>query len=334
MREDKRFEILDVSPFKELLVRNFEIGMRADTFLARRMPHRSRNGIQKILAEEKITLRGRLVKASYRVKSTDVFWLSIIPSDQIVGDNEAVQLDYLYEDDHIVAVNKGPDIVVHPTGRRLAGTVIQAVYLRMKGQMTANPDMKPRLLHRLDRETSGVLIISKYNEIHRVLQRQFEQRRISKEYVAILEGDVKEDAGEIELPIARDRSSGIGLKMAVDEKRGQHAVTRYEVSERLDGYTVVRARPLTGRQHQIRVHFAAIGHPVVDDLIYKDQKVFLEYVERGLNVPEGFHVLGRHALHAAQLKFYYPPEGAELTIRAPLLRDMADFIRAHRRTRG
>jgi len=334
LQDDKRFEILEVSPFKELLVRRFEIGMRADTFLAARMPHRSRNEIQKILSEEKITLRGRPIKPSYRVKSTDVFWLSIIPRDQIMGDNEAVELDYIYEDDHIIAVNKGPDIVVHPSGRRLAGTVIQAVYLHMKEQMTANPDLKPRLLHRLDRETSGVLVITKYSEIHRVLQQQFEHRKVSKEYVAILEGTLSEDEGQIELPLARDRASGIGVKMAVDEKRGQHALTRFEVTERLDGYTVVRARPLTGRQHQIRAHFAAIGHPVVDDLVYKDEKIFLEYVERGLKVPEGFHVLGRHALHAAQLTFFHPARGEQFAVKAPPAKDMADFIAKHRKTNG
>jgi len=323
---DDREKILELNPFKELDVRPMEIGLRADVFLAKRLPWRSRNDIQNLLDAEKITLRGNPVKASYRVRLSDKFWLSIISPKKILGDNASVELDTIYEDEHIVVINKAPGLVVHPSGRRLAGTVIQAVFMRMRDEMRDNPDLRPRLLHRIDRETSGVLVLSKYDEIHRVLQQMFERRKVSKQYLAIVEGVVEQDTGRIDLPLAHDRSSRIGVKMAIDEKRGMPSRTDYAVVERLPGYTLVAARPLTGRQHQIRVHFAAIGHPVVDDLLYKDEKVFLEYVKRDLKPPEGFAVLGRHGLHAQKITFYYAPEGREATFEAPLTSDMARFV--------
>jgi len=329
--DDERFDILEMNTHKELPVRQHEVSMRADMFLASRMPHRSRNEIQKILADKRITLSGKAVKPSYKVKADDIFWLKTISSDLLVGDNSDIKLDYIYEDKHLIVINKQPDIVVHPSGRRVAGTVIQGVLLHMKEDMTGNPDLMPRLLHRIDRETTGVLLISKYQEIHTPLQWMFEHRKISKQYITIVEGAVEKDSGEIELPLARDRSTGIGVKISVNHEHGQHALTRYEVVERLDGFTVVRAKPLTGRQHQIRVHMAAIGHPVVDDLVYKDEKVFLEYVRRGLNAPEGFHILGRHALHAEQLTCFYPPKDKEVTFVAPLWPDMKEFIEKHRK---
>ena len=323
---DDREKILQINPYKELEVRPAEAGARADVLLAARLSWRSRTDIQNLLAAGKITLAGRTVKASCRVRAGDVFWLKLIPPEKILGRDESVELDVLYEDEHIIAVNKAPGHVVHPSGRRLAGSIIQAVYLYLAGKMRENPDLRPRLIHRLDRETSGVLVISKHEGIHRVLQQMFERRQVSKEYLALVEGLIKNDGGRIDLPIARDRESGISVKMRVDRARGRRAVSEYRVVERFDGYTLVAVKLLTGRQHQIRVHFAAIGHPVVDDLLYKNTKVFLEYVSRDLKIPQGFSVLGRHALHAYKLSFHYPPRGGEIAFEAPLAADMARFM--------
>jgi 23S rRNA pseudouridine1911/1915/1917 synthase len=297
--------------------------MRADVLLAARLPWRSRTDIQNLLAAQKITLGGRPVKASCRVRAGDIFWLKIISPEKILGRNEEVELDILYEDEHIVVLNKAPGHIVHPSGRRQAGSIIQAVYLHLAGKMRENPDLRPRLVHRLDRETSGVLVVSKYDAIHRALQQMFEHRRVSKEYLALVEGLIKIDKGRIELPIARDHESRINVKMCVDAARGRRAVSEYRVVERFEGFTLVAVKLLTGRQHQIRVHFAAVGNPVVDDLLYKNTKVFLEYVRRDLKIPAGFSVLGRHALHAHKLSFHYPPQGGEIAFEAPLAEDMA-----------
>jgi 23S rRNA pseudouridine1911/1915/1917 synthase len=324
-----------------LRVPHSRAGLRADVFLSRELPSLSRTRIRQKIQMGESLLNGRRYSTATRVRAGDEISMSWrgVPEQGPV-----VDLEILYEDSLLLAVNKPAGMASHPVGKRQAGTVVQLARARHAEQIRESlerGDMSfyPTLVNRLDVFTSGVIILALTGPMHKLMQSLVGQRRVTREYVALVEGTVRDEEGSIELPIGPDTASRVRLKMAC-RSGGKESVTTYTVIERLPGHTVLRVMPLTGRQHQIRVHLAAIGHPVVGDLLYKDEALFLashsrtEVVEVSTlpagPLPDSPVSAGplppRHFLHARQARFDHPVTSAEITIEAPLPADFEAIL--------
>lgn len=294
-------------------------GRRLDHYLSRRLIRYTRTEIQEVIRKRARDRNGRPLRPSSPVRPGDEF---IILYPQRQERECSSDIPVLFEDDHLMAVAKPPDMTVHPTARVQQNTLI--VKLR-KTQSEGEP--KLLLCHRLDRETSGVTLLARGSEVAARMVPKFESRDVEKEYLAIVCGEMSQDEGMINLPIGPTRSL-VRLKQGVDHAAGKQAETWFEVIERVKGFTLVRALPRTGRLHQIRVHFSAIGHPIVGDKIYgPDEACFVEFIERGFDSAlKDKLLLSRHALHAASLSFVHPVTGERVRIEAPLPNDMAEFL--------
>jgi 23S rRNA pseudouridine1911/1915/1917 synthase len=315
-----------------LLVPASRAGLRADVFLSRELPYLSRTRIRQKIQMGESLLNGRRYSTATRLRAGDEISLSWrgLPERGPVPD-----LEILYEDGHLLAVNKPAGVASHPMGKRQAGTVVQYARLRYgkiiqesleRGDMT----FYPTLVNRLDVFTSGIVILATTRAVHKAMQALVEQRLITREYIALVEGTLRDEEGLIELPIGTDTTSAVRVKMAC-RSDGRKSATRYAVIERLPGHTLVRVIPLTGRQHQIRVHLAAIGHPVRGDLLYKDEALFLAAQETA-GPSEGLAPLPgplppRHFLHARWASFTHPVTGARVTVEAPLTADFETIVR-------
>ena len=318
----------------EFAVAPGEDGARLDHFLSGRMTWRSRSSIQKLLTRGRVRLGepqaaagpGRL-KASLRVRCGQVYAVRIpIPrreEDLLRGSGGRIEIPVLYEDRWVVAVNKPPGIAVHPAGRILDRTVITEFRRRCAGAGGIDPaDIK--LCHRLDLETSGVLLLSRDPVSMPEFAASFEQRRAHKEYLALVHGAMRDEEGLIDLPIGPARDSAVHLKRAVRPRTGRPARTGFRVERRFRDFTLVRLILFTGRHHQIRVHLAARGHPIVGDKLYgEDETVFLRYLDGALTDADRRRlILPRQALHAAGLRVPHPRLGRDLCVEAPLFPDM------------
>ncbi len=297
-------------------------GLRADAFLSRELPFLSRRRIRQKIQMGESLLNGRRYSTATRLRSGDdilVTWRGCPHRDPVAA------LDVLYEDEQLLAVDKPAGVASHPMGGVQAGTVVQFARQRDAAAIRerlsrGDMDFYPTLVNRLDRLTSGIVLIARTRAAHAAMQDLMKRRLVSKEYLAIVEGEIHDEAGSIEMPIGADAGSRVRVKMAC-RADGRPSLTRYAVVRVLRGHTLLRAFALTGRQHQVRVHFAAIGHPVWGDLLYKDESLFLRYQKRE-GEPDPL-LPPRHCLHAARLSFRHPFSGKEIAIEAPL---PADFL--------
>jgi 23S rRNA pseudouridine1911/1915/1917 synthase len=311
-----------------LVAQQEHAGLRADVYLALCLPWLARTRIRQKIQMGESLLNGRRYATSARVRPGD---LITIDWRGPVERAPAQALDILFEDQWILALDKPAGIASHPMGRIQWGTAIQFAREKDAGQIAAHlargdADYYPRLVHRLDVFTSGVLLVARTHEAFRAMQRIVEARRLEKTYLAVVEGLLSSDEGRIEHPIARDTSSAVGVKMAV-RPDGLPAVTRYEVVQRLQRHTLVRAFPLTGRQHQVRLHFAAIGHPVWGDLLYRDERLFLRYQEcLAVGGAPDRSLPPRHLLHARSVAFTHPFTGRSVAIGSPVPPDFARIL--------
>ncbi len=327
-----------------------ELELRLDQFLARHLPWRSRSSIQELIKSGRI-----LVDASTPDHPRDIGELKVelrparrlrhgshvllvIPEELRVPmaaraagvephtENQFDELAVLYRDDACLALDKPAMLAVHPSGRHLSDTLIQRVY-RMLGTLELARECRPRLAHRLDRETSGVILIGLDPRSHAELMRQFEDREVEKEYLAIVRGNPEHEGGRIEYPLGSARGSRIGLKMAV-KLDGQPAVTEWRVVRRVPGYALVACRLLTGRQHQIRVHLEAIGLPLVGDKLYGYDESYFQKGADGTLSAEDYRALElpRQALHSHRLVFTSPATGERAEAVAPLAADLQRFL--------
>jgi 23S rRNA pseudouridine1911/1915/1917 synthase len=315
-----------------------DAGRRLDQFLVAKLPWRSRTGIQKMLAEGRVSIawpenpatEEKADKASIKLRPGARIAVETpvprIPPPANLAELQS-QLEVIYEDEWLVAVNKPPFMAAHPAGRFLYGTLISILSDRYRNE-DPEKDIIPHLCHRIDRETSGAIVSSKSDQVRHKLGRQFEDRRVEKNYLAIVEGEMKDDETVVDMALDRDYSSPVRVKMGVVKTGGQHALTRFHVVERVPGYTLVLCKPLTGRQHQIRVHLAAIGHPIVGDKLYgPTEQFFVDYIDGRLSEESQRRlILGRQALHAFNITFTHPVHAVPLTIEAPLAADMRDFL--------
>ena len=286
-----------------------ETGSRVDVFLAKELSL-TRAHVQKSL-EEGLVLKGtKALKANYKVKTGDIFQITIPEPVLLEVTPENIPLNIIYEDEDVVVVNKARGMVVHPAAGNYTGTLVNALLYHCKNLSGINGIIRPGIVHRLDKDTSGVMIVAKNDKAHLDLSAQIQSKEAKRTYLAVVRGNIKDDKGRIITQIARDVKDR--KKMAVVNKGGRQAITDYEVLERYGRYTVVRCHLLTGRTHQIRVHMEYIGHPLVGDPKYSPMKTC-------------FAIAGQ-ALHSETLEFRHPRTGKIMKFSAPLPEDMEKIV--------
>jgi 23S rRNA pseudouridine1911/1915/1917 synthase len=318
-----------------------DVHVRLDVFLALHLTWRSRSSVQNLIREGAVrvdaatpdhprgTGEARTERRPGRKLAHGSRVIVAVPADQPVRRIEppsTTEIVVLYEDADALVVDKPPLLAVHPSGRYLSDTLIQRVHAHFQYDRL-HRDARPRLCHRLDRETSGLLLIGKTPPAHAEFMRQFEARETEKEYLAIVHGATEAERGTIDLPIGPSRTSAIALKMAVVAD-GQDAVTEWNVVERRASCTLLACRPRSGRQHQIRVHLEAIGHPLVGDKLYGvDDAVFQRYADDRLTARDRERLeLERHALHNHRLAFTSPSTGERVVVESPLAPDLRAYL--------
>lgn len=316
-----------------------EVGLRLDQFLAKRLKWRSRNSARKLLDEGLVSLEGRSPRASRRVQRGEIVSVRLprpVRDEALLATPEDDRgLERLHEDEHLIAIDKPPTMPVHPSGRLLHHTVITELHKQYRDFEDPSRDVIPKLCHRLDLETSGVLLVAKHLKALTFVQQQFEKRTVRKEYLVLVHGVLERDEGLIDLPIGPNVGAAVRNSRAIRHDVGQPSRTRFTVRERWADYTLCHIHLLTGRHHQIRVHMAAVGHPVVGDKIYgKDMGLFLRHSARELTEEDlALLELPRQALHSHALEFEHPAKGPT-RIESPWPRDLAAFCEGLERGAG
>jgi len=265
-------------------------GIRLDVFVTRALPQISRTQVQRLIDEGSILVGGKPVKANYRLSAGEIIFCQVPPAKPLCVAAEQIELNIVYEDCDLLVVNKPQGMVVHPANGNLTGTLVNALLHHCSDLSGINGVLRPGIVHRIDKDTSGLLVITKNDLAHQNLAQQIKEHTVKRVYLALVHGVIEEPGGLIEAPIGRDLRDR--QKMAVVFKNSKVAVTEYQVLERLGEYTLVECRLKTGRTHQIRVHMAYLKHPVVGDSKYGPKKVHLGF--------EG------QALHAKTLGFSHP----------------------------
>ncbi len=288
---------------------------RLDKYVAARLAELSRSAVQRLIESGSITVNGATTAASYKVGRGDEIFVRIPAPVPSALEAEPIPLSIVYEDADLIVIDKPAGLVVHPAAGHDRGTLVNAVLAHAPDLPGVGGALRPGIVHRLDKDTSGLIVVAKHDAAYRDLQRQFKSRGVKKRYLALVEGRVEPDEGIIDAPIARDRVHRKRMAVAMS---GRPARTRYKVIGRFawrwagSEYTLVEAYPETGRTHQIRVHFAWLGHPLVGDTLYGRKKPSLP--------------IERHFLHAAGLKLRLPSSGAERTFTSPLPPELARVV--------
>ena len=276
--------------------------IRVDKLLSERFPDLSRANIQRLIEQGKITLNGGKLRPSYKGKIGDIIQIEDEEPKEIELKPENIPLDVLYEDNDIIVINKAKGMVVHPGNGNPDGTLVNAILAKCKDSLSGiGGEIRPGIVHRLDKDTSGVIIVAKNDKAHMELSRQIQAREVKKIYWALVRGIIKENEATINMPIGR--STKDRKKMAV-RKDGKEAITHFKVLKRWGAYTLLEIHIETGRTHQIRVHLSQIGYPVVGDAVYSNGK-------------NPFGVEGQ-MLHAKSIEFMHPTKKEKLKIEAPL----------------
>ena len=286
-----------------LLLRADRAGERADQLIARLAPGLTRSAAQRLLEEGAVTRNGRPVKKNYKAAEGDVLEVALPDPEPAEAVPQDIPLDVVYEDDDVIVVNKPVGLVVHPAAGHPGGTLVNALLYHCGESLSGiNGALRPGIVHRIDRDTSGLIIAAKNDAAHQALAAQLADHSLYREYEAVCVGVLREDAGTVDAPIGRNPTDR--KKMAVDRKNGRPAVTHWSVLARYPGHTHIRCRLETGRTHQIRVHLASMGHPLLGDTVYGAKRP----------VPG----LAGQCLHARRLSFVHPRTGERLTLECPL----------------
>ncbi len=286
-----------------------DAGTRADVFLAAKLGV-SRSNMQKLLEDGRVKRGEKIIKANYKVRAGEMFVVDIPEPEPIEAVPENIPLDIIYEDDDVVVLNKARGMVVHPAPGNYTGTLVNALLYHCSNLSGINSAIRPGIVHRLDKDTSGIMIVAKNDAAHISLSQQIQSKTAVRTYLAVVRGNIKTDSGTIETQIARDKTDR--KKMAVVKEGGRDAITDYEVLERFGKYTLVRCKLRTGRTHQIRVHMEYLGYPLVGDPKYSPMKT-------------PFGIKGQ-ALHSHTLEFTHPRTGECMKFEAPLPEDMHKII--------
>ena len=279
-------------------------GERADAALARLAPDLTRSAAQRLLEEGRVLREGRPLRKNDKLQAGDVLALDLPEPQPVALEPEDIPLDIVYEDNDLLVINKPKGLVVHPAAGHWSGTLVNALLYHCGQSLSGiNGQLRPGIVHRIDRDTSGLIIAAKNDMAHLALAQQLQDHSLYREYEAVVVGNLREDQGTISLPIARHPTDR--KKMAVNHLSGRPAVTHWTVLARYPGYTHLQCRLETGRTHQIRVHMAAQGHPVLGDPVYG-------------GVRKGFPELAGQCLHARRLTFRHPRTGERITLSCPL----------------
>ncbi|MFK4565605.1 RluA family pseudouridine synthase [Enterococcus sp. UD-01] len=281
------------------VVINQESG-RIDKVLSDLLKEHSRSQIQQWLKEQNITVNGEVIRSNYKVKAQDEIVISIPEPVELSIQAENIPLDIVYEDDDLLVVNKPQGMVVHPSAGHMTGTLVNALLYHIKDLSSINGVIRPGIVHRIDKDTSGLLMVAKNDRAHGILADQLKNKTSLRKYVALVHGEIAHDKGEINAPIGRSKND---RKMQAVIEGGKEAVTHFEVLERFAGYTLVQLQLETGRTHQIRVHMKYIGYPVAGDPLYGPRKTL-----KGQG----------QFLHAEVLGFKHPTTGQMMIFDAPL----------------
>ena len=288
---------------KEMLFSAAEGGERIDKFLNEAMPDFSRSYLQKLIKNGNVLVKDICVKPNYRLNAEDEIQVRIPDDVSLDIQPENIPLDILYEDEDLLVINKPKGMVVHPAAGHYSGTLVNALLYHCDGQLSGiNGVLRPGIVHRIDRDTTGSLLVCKNDMAHRALAEQLKEHSINRRYRAIVWGNLKDDEGTVDAPIGRhpvDRK-----KMAINRQNGKNAVTHYTVLQRFSKFTYIECRLETGRTHQIRVHMASIGHPLLGDEVYGPGK--------------SPYTLEGQCLHAMTLGFVHPRTGEYVECTAPL----------------
>ncbi len=323
----------------QILARVRGEALRLDQYLCQQLPDVSRSLIRKGIDADAVTVNGQPTKASYKVRNGDVIRVHLPHGHASRPTPEDIPIEILYEDDYLAVVNKPPNMVVHPAKGNWSGTLVNALQFHFSQLSNINGDYRPGIVHRLDRDTSGVILIAKEERTHRDLSLLFENRRMFKEYVALTAGVLDRDSDYIEAAIIRHPRDRV--KMAVtdddDDEDAKDACSFYEVIERFRGFTYCRIHPKTGRTHQIRVHLASVGCPVLADKAYsgRDRIRLSDLAPTGtIDHSEDETLIERQTLHAHRLRFLHPRRGEWIEIAAPPPPDFARTLEALRKYRS
>lgn len=307
-----------------------EVGLRLDKFLAKRLSWRSRTSARKLLDEGLVTLDGRKARASRKVHRGEIVTVTLprpLRDEALLAAHEDdLELPRLHEDEDLIAIDKPAGIPVHPSGRLLHYTVITSLHRAYRDFDDVRNDIIPKLCHRLDLETSGVLLVAKHHRALVHVQSQFEKRTVEKEYLTLVHGEVAGDEGLIDLPIGPNLAGKVINSRTIRHDVGQPARTRWRVHERYHGYTRLHIELLTGRHHQIRVHCQAMGHPVVGDKVYgRDEMIFVRnHAGEMTDADRAMLELPRQALHSHVLGFDHPSLGP-MKLESPWPDDLQAF---------
>jgi 23S rRNA pseudouridine1911/1915/1917 synthase len=301
---------------RNIIVEPSEGGERIDIFLAGKTGI-TRSQIQKLIEQGNVFVNDKSVNQNYRIRTNDLISLNIPekPDEGLIPEN--IPIDILYKDEHLIVVNKPAGMVVYPAAGHSQGTLMNALAYHCDKLAAIGGPLRPGVVHRLDKDTSGLMVVALDDAAYYNLADQFKQRTINRRYLALIYGNFKEDAGEIALMIGRSESDR--KKMSTSVRRGKEAVTRWKVLKRFNHAALIEAKLGTGRTHQIRVHFASIGHPVLGDKTY-GKKVEVEVkAQKKIMFP-------RQMLHAERLDFIHPITGEDLGFSSPLPEDMAERV--------
>jgi len=298
----------------EIQITPREMGWRLDKYVQEKAPNWiSRTFIQKAIKTGKIKVNNEIKKPSYRLKLDDIVYIDLPEKPQTVEIlPENIPLKIIYEDKDIIVVNKDPGVITHPTPSITSGTLVNAIMYHCKDLQGIGGELRPGIVHRLDKDTSGVIVVAKNDKAHQSLSNQFKERVTEKVYAAIVHGIIKKDYGTIEVSLARNPV--VRTKIAPLDW-GKHALTYYRVLRRFDFATLVFAYPKTGRTHQIRVHMKYIGHPLLGDELY------------GKGSKDQIYGAKRQMLHALKLSFYHPSTQKKMTFVAPLPEDFKKVLK-------
>ena len=293
-----------------------EENVRLDAYIAKKEEKLSRTMIQKLIEDGDVLVNGDVKKISYKVQAGDIIEVNISEPKETGIKAQAIPLEIVYEDNDIIVVNKPKGMVVHPANGNPDGTLVNAIMAKCKGSLSGiGGEIRPGIVHRLDKDTSGLLIVAKNDQAHINMSKQIKDRKVKKIYIALVKGSIAEDEATINMPIGR--STKDRKKMAV-RKDGKEAITHFKILKRYDKYTLLEIKIDTGRTHQIRVHMAEIGHPVVGDSVYSNGK-------------NEFGVEGQ-MLHAKSLDFKHPITQKQMHLEAELPEYFKEVLRELERT--
>ena len=284
------------------IVKNEDKGKRLDRYVTEQNAEITRTAVQRLIDEKNILVNGKEQKASYKVNENDVVEVEIPEPKKIEIKAEDIPIEVIYEDSDIIVVNKPKGMVVHPGNGNVDGTLVNAIMAKCEGSLSGiGGEIRPGIVHRIDKDTSGLLIVAKNDKAHVNLSEQIKEHKVKKTYIALVRGVVKEDEATIDMPIGRSKTDR--KKMAVC-KDGKNAVTHIKVLKRWEHYTLLQVNIETGRTHQIRVHLSYIGYPIIGDYTYSNGK-------------NEFGVVGQ-CLHAQKLEFKHPITNKIVELEAPL----------------